>query len=97
MLTKHCVVLLLLTAFALLQPTTAFAAKKAKGKGVKKKPAKSSAPRGFGTPTPSMKLPSLGNDALDSAVGARCDILRKSPKNGQAWLELGSLRESPRQ
>ena len=90
--------LLLLSALALLQPTATFAAKKAKGKGVKKKPAKSSsAPRGFGAPTPSVKLPSLGNDNLDAAVGQRCDILKKSPKNGQAWLELGSLREYPRQ
>ena len=36
------------------------------------------------------KLPSMGNDS-GCRTGARCDVLKRAPKNAQAWLELGSL------
>lgn len=84
--------LLLIAAQQQHLASAAFAKKSAKPKGAKKA-AKSSAPRGFGAPTavPSTKLPSLGDANLDAAIGARCDALKKSRNNGQAWLELGSL------
>lgn len=85
--------LVLLLAIQLPFSSPALAKKAAKAKSGRKAAAKSSAPRGFGAATvpAGKKLPSMGNDSLDAAIGARCDVLKRAPKNAQAWLELGSL------
>ena len=90
---------LLLAAWLLvllwISPASPFAAK-AKARGGKKKAAASKVKAkpggggGFGAPK-KVALPSVGDSALDDAIGARCAVLKKQKKNGQAWLELGSL------
>lgn len=93
---------------ALLGDVSAFAAKKAagksaKGKGKAKASKKATASGGFGGSgggfgAGAAKLPTLGDAALDSAVAARCDAIKKSKlTNGQAWLELGSIMVKARE
>ena len=68
--------------------------KKSKGKAAASKAKKSGGGGGggFGAAKTPPKLPSVGDDALDAAIAARCDALKSQKlKNGQLWLELGSI------
>lgn len=91
--------LVLVFMLTLCERSEAAFAKTAKKPKGKKKPAASKAGGGmgggggFGKPgTTAVKLPSIGDAALDAAISQRCDALRKAKFNKpQLWLELGSL------